>query len=222
MIRLLFIFSLLFVAGCNEGSSGDSIEYAALGASDVVGVGATPLTNGYVYLIADGVEQQRGKDVDLNNLGIPAATVGTIKKVTIEILKRSSTPALITLSTGANDIIAGDDPTSFERDLKALLDELRSIAPNSTIAIATVPNLTQVPRFIDDPDPDVTASRLNIFNAAIVRQAKAHNALVVDLYSVQLNDTLVNEVDGFHPSDAGHRAIADQFLSVLAPVIPQL
>jgi lysophospholipase L1-like esterase len=113
-------------------------------------------------LIADGVEQQRGKDVDLNNLGIPAATVGTIKKVTIEILKRSSTPALITLSTGANDIIAGDDPTSFERDLKALLDELRSIAPNSTIAIATVPNLTQVPRFIDDPDPDVTASRLNI------------------------------------------------------------
>jgi acyl-CoA thioesterase-1 len=222
MMRLLIVFLLFVSAGCDGGSDGDSIEYAALGASDVVGIGATPLTNGYVYLVADGIEQQRNEGVDLNNLGIPGATVATIREAAVEILKRSSTPSLITLSTGANDVIAGDSPASFEQDLSQLLDDLRAIAPQATIAIANVPNLTEVPRFVEEPDRDVTISRLRSFNSAIARQAKAYNALLVDLYSVPVNDALVNDVDGFHPSDAGHRAIANQFLAVIAPYIPSL
>lgn len=222
MVRLLIVLCFFIATGCGGGSDGNSIEYAALGASDVVGIGATPLTNGYVYLIQDGIEQQREEGVDLNNLGIPGATVGTIKKIAVEILKRSATPDLITLSTGANDVIQGDTPASFEQNLKLLLEELRSIAPNSTIAISNIPDLTELPRFREDPDPDVTTSRLRSFNSAIQRQASFYNALLVDLYSVPLNDSLVSDVDGFHPSDAGHRAIANQFLAVLAPYIPSL
>lgn len=222
MKRLLLILHFVISIGCGGGSGGNSIEYAALGASDVVGIGATPLTNGYVYLIEDSIQQQRDENVDLNNLGIPGAEVDTIKNIAVEILKRSPTPALITLSTGANDVIGGAKAPNFEEGLKSLLAELRSIAPNAIIAVANIPNLTQLPRFEENPDPDVTTYRLGIFNAAIARQASAHNALLVDLYSTQLNDSLVNDIDGFHPSDAGHRAIADQFLAVLAPYIPQL
>ena len=118
---VIFIFCFLSFVGCGGSSGGDSIEYAALGASDVVGVGATPLTNGYVYLIEDSIEEQQGEGVDLNNLGIPAAEVGTIKRVSVEILKRSATPNLITLSTGANDVVAGASATNFEQDLGGLL-----------------------------------------------------------------------------------------------------
>jgi len=214
MMRLLIVFFLFVSAGCNGGSDGDSIHYAALGASDVVGIGATPLTNGYVYLVADDIGQQRNEGVDLNNLGIPGATVSTIRKAAIEVLRRSPTPSLITLSTGANDVIAGDSSASFERVLNQLLEDLRAIAPNATIAIANVPNLTNVPRFEEEPDRDVTISRLGSFNSAIERQAKAYNALLVDLYSVPVDDALVSDIDGFHPSDAGHRAIANEFLAV--------
>lgn len=222
MKRILVIVYLIIAAGCGGSSGGDSIEYAALGASDTVGIGATPLTNGYVYLIEDSIEQERGEGVNLNNLGIPGADVGDIKTFAVEILKRSPIPDLITLSTGANDVVAGDAPTSFERDLEELLNELRSIAPNATIAISNVPDLIQIPRFRENPDPDVTTARLRSFNAAITRQAASHQALLADLYSQPLNDSLVNDVDGFHPSDAGHRAIANQFLAVLAPYIPSL
>jgi lysophospholipase L1-like esterase len=180
------------------------------------------LTNGYVYLIGDSVEQQRGETVHLENLGIPGADVGTIRKVSIEILKRSATPNLVTVSTGANDLIQGDAVASFEQDLQRLLSDVRSLAPNSTIAVATIPNLLEVPRFRENPDRDVTENRLASFNAAISRQATAANAQLVDLYSVPLSDSLVSEIDGFHPSDAGHRVIADQFLAVLAPRIPSL
>lgn len=222
MKRLLLLLCVIGFIACGGGSGGDPIQYAALGASDVVGVGATPLTNGYVYLIEDSIQQQRGEGVDLLNLGIPGADIGTIKNVSVEILKRSPTPNLITLSTGANDVIGGADPTKFEQDLNTLLTDLRSIAPNATIAVATIPDLTQVPRFREKPDRDVTESRLQSFNAAIARQARSHNALIVDLYSAPLNDSLVSDVDGFHPSDAGHRAIANAFLAVLAPYIPGL
>lgn len=224
MIRFSFLiaFFFLLVSGCGGESDGNSIHYSALGASDVVGVGATPLTNGYVYLIADSIEQQRGEGVDLTNLGIPGADVGIIREVSVEVLKRSEPPDLVTVSTGANDVIQGDAVASFEEELKLMLDDVRSIAPSSTIAMATIPNLTGVPRFKDRPDPDVTTSRLQSFNAAIARQAVSHNALLVDLYSVPLSDSLVSELDGFHPSDEGHRAIANQFLAVLTPYIPQL
>ena len=222
MKRLLLVLYFTSLIACGGSSGGDPIEYAALGASDVTGIGATPLTNGYVYLIEDSIQQQRGEPVNLYNLGIPGADIGTIRKVSVEFLKRAPSLNLITLSTGANDVIGGTNPTNFEQDLNELLSDLRSIAPNATIAVANIPNLIELPRFQEHPDPDVNTPRLRNFTAAIGRQTASHNALLTDLYSVPLNDSLVSDIDGFHPSDVGHRAIANQFLAVLGPYIPRL
>ena len=210
------------VAGCGGSSNGDSLDYAALGASDVVGVGAVPLTNGYVYLIEDSVETESGKGVDLENLGIPGAEIGEIENIELEILKRSAQPDLITLSTGANDLVAGDTVSSFEVGLANVLSELRSISPNAVVAVSNLPDLTKLPKFQETPDKDVTESRVRAFNAAISRQAERFNVLLVDLYSVPLEDSYVSDVDGFHPSDAGHQAMAQAFLAVLDPYIPSL
>lgn len=218
-------FGLLVMSingGCGGGSNGDTIEYAALGASDVTGVGATPITNGYVYRIEDSVAQESGKGVDLENLGIPGAHIAQIKNVEVEILKRSAQPDLITLSTGANDLIAGDAVSSFEAELGDVLSELRAISPSAVVAISNLPDLTKLPRFQEKPDRDVTESRVRAYNAAIARQAASANALLVDLYSEPLEDSFVSDVDGFHPSDAGHQAIANAFMAVLRPYIPSL
>lgn len=222
---IAIVWSVLLVSicgACGGSSSGDPIAYAALGASDVVGVGATPLTNGYVYRIEDVVQSESGKDVDLENLGIPAAQIQQIKDIEVEILKRSAQPNLITLSTGANDIIAGDAVTSFEAGLHDVLVELRAISPAGVIAISNLPDLTKLPRFQDNADRDVTEARVRAYNVAIARQAASSNVLLVDLYSVPLQDSYVSDIDGFHPSDAGHQAIANAFLAVLRPYIPSL
>ncbi len=216
------LLTMSIYGGCGGSSNGDQIDYAALGASDVVGVGATPLTNGYVYLIEDSVEKQSGEGVDLENLGIPAAEITQIKNIEVEILKRSAQPELITLSTGANDLIAGDDVSSFESGLGEVLSELRGISPSAVIAVSNLPDLTKLPRFQDNPDRDVTESRVVAYNGAIARQTARFNALLVDLYSVPLQDSFVSDVDGFHPSDAGHQAIANAFLAVINPYIPSL
>jgi acyl-CoA thioesterase-1 len=218
------IFALLLtiltsaVTGCGGGDS-SSIDYAALGASDVTGVGAVPITNGYVYLIEDGIQQETNKGVALENLGIPGAQISAIQSVEVEILKRSGQPDVITLSTGANDLIAGDSIDGFERKLGELLSDLRSISPNAILAVSNLPDLTQLERFRERPDRDVTLARVQGYNRAIARQVSAARALLVDLYSVPLNDSLVSDVDGFHPSNAGHRAIANAFLAVINPYL---
>lgn len=212
------LFTTFWLTGCGDGAKGDT-NYTALGASDTFGIGATPLTNGYPYLIEEGIETRTGGKVDLDNLGIPGAEVGDIDNLEVQVLKITS-PSLITLSTGANDLIDGDSIEGFESDLNGLFGKLRSASPDAVILISNVPDLLKVERYVDKPDAKVTEQRVRGFNAVIARQATIHNAYLVDLYSIPLNDSLVSNADGFHPNDRGHRAIADAFLRVLEPLLP--
>ena len=50
----------------------NDLLYMAIGASDAIGVGATPLTNGYVFKIDEALDD-RDTDVHLLDLGIPSA-----------------------------------------------------------------------------------------------------------------------------------------------------
>ena len=218
--RITLIFICLLLSSCGDGAKND-INYQALGASDVVGVGATPLTNGYVYIIEEDIENQTGGKVDLDNLGLPGAEIGDIDNLEVQLLKLDD-PDLITISTGANDLIDGDPVDGFESDLNGLLGKLRSVSPDALIVISNLPDLTKVKRFVDEPDSDVNTANIQAYNAAIARQAQAHGAQLVDLYSVPLNDSLFSQADGFHPSDAGHQVIADQFLEVIIPRLDQL
>ena len=217
---LISILAIQVLSGCGTGSNAE-IHYVSLGASDVTAVGATPITNGYVYLVREGIQQKTGESVSLSNLGVPGATISDIDNLEVQLLKLDK-PDLITLSTGSNDLIGGDDVDGFESDLRGLLGKLQSISPGSLIFIANVPNLVMAERFVNDPDPDVNTANILKYNQAILRQATAFDAVLVDLYSVQLNDSLTSEVDGFHPNDRGHRVIADKFLEAIDPLISEL
>jgi acyl-CoA thioesterase-1 len=219
ILRATSIFLLSTQLACSGGSQGD-LDYVALGASDTAGVGATPITNGYAYLIEEGLEQA-GKQTDLDNFGIPGAEIGDIDNLEVQLLKISK-PGLITLSTGANDLVDGDPIDGFESDLHGLLVKLRNISPDATIAISNLPDITKAKRFVDEPDANVTTARVQGYNNATARQAQAFDALLVDLYSEPLDDSLFSDQDGYHPSDRGHRAIADKFLEVILPIVETL
>jgi lysophospholipase L1-like esterase len=87
----------------------------------------------------------------------------------------------VTLWTGPNDVIRGDDPEDFEGDLEDILAQLRD-ETDAVIVVANIPNLTELPRFRDEPDPDVTEDRIDAFNEAIGRQAGELDVPIVDLH----------------------------------------
>jgi len=213
----LWILLLLLVGSCSNDSptaGGPRLVFVALGASDAVGVGASPLTAGYVFLIANDLGEDR--EVDLRNLGeIGAHSFDIIARQLASTI--ASSPGLITIWTGSNDIIGGDSPSSFAADLAQLLGDLQS-QTDAEIFIGDLVDLTRIPRFIATPDPDVTSSRVAAFNAAIRAAASTHSARVVPLSSMPITPDLF-AIDGFHPSNSGHRAIADLFLNEIRSVL---
>jgi lysophospholipase L1-like esterase len=195
----------------------DAVLYTALGASDAFGIGAEPITRGYVYRIRDALDRQIDR-VTLVNLGIPGAEVDRIADSLRTFLRSRAQPDIVTVWTGANDIIAGRLVGDFEPELDEMLERLRSDT-KAFIAMANIPDLTKLPRFVSRPEPTVTAERVRTFNAAIMRQAQRHDVPLVNLFIQPIETELVSDVDGFHPSNAGHARIAQHFLDVILPAI---
>jgi lysophospholipase L1-like esterase len=79
--------------------------------------------------------------------------------------------------------------------------------------------LTVLPRFILEPDPDVTAERVVAFNAVIEDQAALHGVTLVRLSAVPVEEELTSDADGFHPSNEGHARIAEAFMQVIRPAL---
>lgn len=221
--RLPFVLVVLVccvgVLACAQVPREKKIElvYLALGASDATGVGALPLTEGYVYLIKDELDR-RLSGVALLNLGVPGARINLIKEQARLAVQVGTKADLVTLWTGANDLIHGDGATTFQEDLRFILQNLWNHV-SKVIVVANLPDLTQLPRFRRTPDPAVNLERVRAFNRAIEVEARAVGASVVDLFAQPVRDDLVFDLDGFHPNDAGHREIARLFLEVILPAL---
>jgi len=198
------------LVSCASAPAPGGFGYVALGASDAVGIGALPLRRGYVFRIRDALASQ-GRDVELSNLGIPGAKVDDIAR--IARLVPAAKPDLITLWTGANDLIDGDDPKDFGEALGRLLRDLRE--SGALIVIGDLPDLTRAPRFVERPSPAVTVARVRAFNEAILAQASDRGVPVARLSELDMIEELASDLDGFHPNNEGHRMIAERFLEVI-------
>ena len=204
----------LFLAACG-GSKEKPIEYIylAFGASDATGVGAVPLTDGYVYLIARELDRQM-HGVFLVNLGVPGARIDLIKDQA-SVAKELGTKAhAVTLWTGANDLVNGDDPNTFQEQLRGLL-RIVTQDLSRTLVVVNLPDLTMLSRFRTSPSPSVTPARIEAFNRAIAEETRSAGGALVDLHASPIRDELVFDVDGFHPTTAGHQEIANQLSHML-------
>jgi lysophospholipase L1-like esterase len=217
--RILLALCAFATLSCSSGPKERKIEfvYMALGASDATGVGALPLTDGYVYVISRELNR-RMPGVFLINLGVPGARIDLIKEQ-VRLAKQLGTKAnLVTVWTGANDLVHGDDPRVFQEDLRFLLHTVRD-SISKTIVVANLPDLTQLPRFRTEPSPSVTLDRVKAYNRAIEQEAASANASLVNLFAQPVREDLVFDVDGFHPNNAGHRELARLFLAVILPAL---
>lgn len=208
---LLAIVAVL--AGCVGERRPGALSYVAVGASDAVGIGALPLTQGYVYRIRAGLAGQ-GREVTLTNLGLPGATADVIRSVTEAYVLSRPAPDVVTVWVGANDVVAGRSPEAFREDLHAIL---ASFPETTLVAVANLPDLSRLLRFEADHDPAVTRARVLAFNRIIAAEAAKFDDEMVDLSRDGAERSLITRIDGYHPNDAGHARIAARFLEVLQP-----
>ena len=224
--RVLALLLCLVVGACGGGSGGGSddtggtppddpppIVYAGMGASDAVGVGATPNTRGYVYLLA-GRMRALGHETTLVNTGISGAQIDELLDPQLDEAVGAQ-PGIVTIWTGSNDVIAGMDPDGFATQLDALLGALRA-RTQATIYIGNLVDLTSVPLFRLFPNANVTVARIDAFNQRIETAAATHECTVVRLSDIPFDDSMFF-VDGFHPNNSGYEQMADAFWAAIEP-----
>jgi lysophospholipase L1-like esterase len=215
-------------------ASGPPLVYVAVGASETAGFGSDqPLRDGWPRVLFRTALPASSVFV---NMGIPGATVAQALRdevpqtVTVK-------PTLVTVWLNVNDILAGVSPSEFERDLGSLVHSLRRDGL-TRVLVANVPPLDHLPAYLacrpgapasgprcrfdgEVPGPEVLDRAVDAYDAATARVAAREGALLVDLNAAGMaardagSEPALVSGDGFHPSSAGHQAVASAFAEVL-------
>jgi lysophospholipase L1-like esterase len=179
------------------------INLVAIGASDLVGVGAAhPEKEGWAPVLATllpGVTH-------LTKLGVSGATAGRLKDQVPAAV--AAKPDAVVLWTGVNDFNAQVPLTQFQSNLDGILTPLAGTG--AKLYVVNLPDIDRLPAF------KVMASGIRAvlpaWQQAVRTTGARHGAKVVELapYSNELSthpDYISG--DGFHPSAIGYRRIAE-------------
>ncbi len=206
---------------------GNHTRVLALGDSLTAGYGATPMTNGYAYLLyRDGVYDTM-TNTSFADAAVPGATSAQVLDFQVPLaLQTGYQPEVIVMTVGGNDLLTilnGADPTTvinaFAANLTGILGQLCAGLPNSNIYVS---NLYDIQNF-----PVSTTAAVLAFNQAVAAVVGGLDATpacggrvkVADIYSAFLGSQqgllLINRNGAgqfeVHPSNAGYRAMEQAF-----------
>jgi len=198
-----------------------------VGASDAVGYGADdPVTDAWPAVL----ERTALEGATLVNLGIPGATVAVaLDREVPEAL--AARPDVVAVWLSVNDFLARVPVTTYERQLGELVHALRR-GGAARVLVGNTPPLDRLPIYLACqtdpgclggalPGPEVIREAVDAYNAAIGRVVAKEGAELVDLHAVTVaaraagTEASFVGADGFHPSTAGHRAVAGAFAAVV-------
>lgn len=198
------------------------IVYAALGDSTVEGQGATRREANYVSRLHERLRTVYPA-ARVVNYGIGGATSAD---VLADQVRRAvaAVPHLVTISVGPNDITTRVPVATFEQRIGEIL-KILARDTRAVVVVNLLPDIAVTPRFRSSDARDALGRQTVLFNEALRRQARAHGAEVVDLYTVSQKEVparpeLLSD-DGYHPSDAGYARWAELMWEGVSARIPR-
>lgn len=224
----------------STGAPRPPLVYAAVGASETVGTGADqPAVQAWPRVLANMLGEG-GRQVTFTTHGFGGATVAdALARQVPAVEALQPPPHLVTVWLNANDLVGEfairvANGTSYEQRLDELLRRLRR-GGATTVLVANTPALDRLPAYLGCldpagakcllppqlrrlvPQPAALIAKVDEFNRVIARVADRHGAVLVDLHAASLEareagrDAALVSSDGFHPSTAGHAAVAEVF-----------
>jgi lysophospholipase L1-like esterase len=205
----------------------NNTRYLAMGDSLTAGYGATPMTEGYAYLLYEQGAYASMTNTIFSNAAIPGATSAQVLAYQVPLATQSGfTPDVITMTVGGNDlftILGGADPlqvlVNYQGNLASILGQLCVALPGTRIYVG---NLYSIRNFPAAVEPVIQAFNQVVSGVVAFSNATACNGRVkvADVYGAfsgsQEGLLLINRsgasIDQAHPSNAGHRAMAKAFL----------
>lgn len=185
-----------------------SLRITVLGDSSLTGPGLDHGSHVWVAQIADALPH----DVDLRS----HATGGS--RVRDVLLRQAPAavidpPDLFVVAVGANDVMHATPTWLFQRDLEALLELLRAVAPVVTLGVGDLSVIPRLPpslrpvvrrrcRTLDRLHARVTEERVGVTRLSIAETSDPH-------FATHRADIWVEDL--FHPNRTGHAIWARYF-----------
>jgi lysophospholipase L1-like esterase len=191
----------------------DRLTYVAIGASDTVGIGANdPQSEAWVALVHDRLPA----GTRFLRLGVSGSTTRDAMESQLPRAEAAK-PDLVTVWLAVNDFNAGVPLQEYRQNLSEILR--RMAVTGARTFVANMPDLSGIPRY-EEVDPVILRAHVAEWNLVIAEVARSNGAILVDLWppSQDLKDQpeLLSPDDQFHPSTAGHQALADIFLDAIS------
>ena len=191
------------------------IRYAALGASDTVGVGSrAPTHENWTARIRAALPG----DTLYERFARSGITLG--EAVNVEVPRAIAfRPTLVTMWLSVNDALGHVPLPTYQKSLQATLERLTR-ETDAQVVLLNVPDLAALSPHASPRARAQLRERVGAWNAAIAAAARPHGqrVLVVDLMpaSKQLpQHTEWISADGFHPSPKGYQKLADLTLEAM-------
>lgn len=208
--------------------SNGQFVYVVMGASISQGGGASPASNGWVYVVADRLRRIH-PNARVRNLAVG----GTTTKHAREVQLRSAIaclPDLVTYTSGMNDLQYGEPVENVRENVDTLLGELRD-KTDAQIVMTLMPSGDRFPVFslglqkLEQRKKNVSPERVAAFNAVFRSLAEKYDVELVNIGAI-LDKTMEQKdidalfsFDGIHPNNAGHARIADTFWPTIKDAI---
>ena len=198
---------------------GRPLVYAAIGASEAVGVGANnPASESWVADLA----RLLPAGSRLVNMGKAGALLDYGLQTELPAVVASNSD-VVTVWMVVNDINSRISPAAYQGELDAVLATLQQ-RTHARVFVGNVPDLTKLPVY-KGIDPAQLTATAQTFNAIIAQIARAHGATVVDLYAATAQTLPAHPEyisgDGFHPSTAGYADLAGIWWAAIHPQLPR-
>ena len=206
MRRALLIAAVVLMTACTDSDDADPVVYVAVGDSITAGTGLLdPGKEAWPRLF----RQALPAEARMTSLGIPGSTVAdALQKQAAKAVAEQ--PTLVTVLLGVNDLTHFVSAGTFETQLGDLVRQLRR-GGETTVLLGNIPVLDRLPAVARlGIEGAVVNAAVDAYNAVVGRVAEKEGAVLVDLHAEPFDPGYVGP-DGFHPSAAGHQAIAAAF-----------
>lgn len=218
----VYLLTLLLLAGCSpapdpapvEGDAGEDSDGAAVDDRAVILFLGDSLTAGYYLDPEDAFPALIQQELDKRNLPYRAMNAGISGDTTtgglnrLDWLLRQPVNVLV-LALGANDALRGQPMEHIQSNLDTIMSRTRARYPDVRIVLAGM----KMPTNYGEP-------YTRTFEEMFVDLADKHDAILIPfLLEGVAGDPLLNLRDGIHPTEEGHRIMADTVWKYLEPVL---
>ncbi|WP_210413178.1 arylesterase [Leptospira vanthielii] len=217
-MRYIIFFSVFLLFSCGNSSdqtSKNSSESQNLnetkriiyfGDSLTAGYGLLDYEDAWPHVLTKRINAE-GYSYKMTNAGVSGDTTsGGLGRLEWVLAEK---PSIFVLELGANDMLRGISPTVTKENLRSMIRQIKSQYPNTKILLVGM-----------YATPNMGKKYASAFNSLYPELAKEEAVpLVPFILEKVASIRKLNQKDGIHPTDVGHKLVADTVYPYLKPLL---